>query len=168
VIVYGQSSYIQADGAAGLVADAGFAVDSPSDNQPMTDQSAGLPAAQVEVTDLIGSFLDLIHSEVVQDAGVQPSTAELAYGLDQVVSNYISTNGLSADDFAVIHDDVLHHLADDLHGLSGQGQQGQDQDATPNPVDVFSGLQEHAQELYDQYHDHNLDHLDPTQGSTDF
>ncbi|MCP9817528.1 hypothetical protein KBY76_12790, partial [Synechococcus sp. GreenBA-s] len=168
VIVYGQSAYVKADGTTGLVADAGFAVDSPSDNQPVTDQPAGLPAAEVEVTDLIGSFLELIHSEAVQDAGVQPSTAELAHGLDQVVSNYISTHGLSADDFAAIHDDVLHHLADDLHGLSGHGQDSQDLDATTNPSEVFSGLQEHAQELYAHYHDQAIDHLDPTQGSTDF
>jgi hypothetical protein len=33
-----------------------------------------------------------------------------------------------------------------------------------NPLEFFSGVQEHAQELYDYSHDQAIDHLDPAQG----
>lgn len=137
VIVYGESAYVRADGTIGLVADAGFAVDNPADNQPLADQSANIASAEVEVSDLIVSYLDLVHSELVHDAGVAPSTAELAYGLDQVVNNYISTHELSADDFAAIQNDVLIQLADDLNDFSGHGQESQGLDATASPTEVF-------------------------------
>ena len=159
---------MRADGSTGLVVDAGFAVDEPTDNQALTDQSANLASAEVEVADLIVSFLDVVHSDVVQDDGVAPSTAELAYGLDQVVTSYISTHELSVDDYAAIHNDVLSQLADDLNDVSGHGQENQDQDAAASASEVFSGLQEYAQELYDHYLDQTIDNLDPTQGSTDF
>jgi hypothetical protein len=159
VIIYGLTAYVQVDGTTGLAADTGFAVDSPSLDQSFADQPAESSSAELEVSDLNGSFLDLIHSEPVQGVGVQPSTAEIAHGLDQIVSDYISNHGLSADDFAAIHDDVIHHLADDLYSLTGHEHEGADLDAMPNPLEVFSGVQEHAQELHDHYHDQAIDHL---------
>ncbi len=168
VIVYGESAYVRADGTTGLVADAGFAVDNPADNQTLTDQSVDIVSAEMDVSDLIASYLDLVHSELVYDSGVAPSIAELAYGLDQVVSDYISNHELSADDFAAIQNDVLSQLADDLNGLSDHGQESQGLDATPSPSEVFSSLQEYPQELYDHYQDQIINNLDPAQGSADF
>jgi hypothetical protein len=51
------------------------------------------------------------------DADGDLSSDELAYGLDQAVSNFIEDNSLSADDYGAIQQEVLNLLADELNEL---------------------------------------------------
>jgi hypothetical protein len=81
------------------------------------------------------------------------SVAELAYGLDQMVSSYVDSYGLSIEDHAVIQQEVYNHLAHDLNDPSVDDgiDIAFDASGDANGADVLAALDDHFMEIYDAH-----------------
>jgi hypothetical protein len=110
-------------------------VDTPTEISGTTDPSSG-------VSHLVEAFL-VLASPLLQSAGdacmrggvegqdelvSTTVVAELAYGLDQVVSGYLDDEGLDVEAYGRVQQEILMSLAEDLEPLS-------DDDPVPDLLD---------------------------------
>jgi hypothetical protein len=67
---------------------------------------------ETAITDLVADYLEIINSQDTdsQDDYVE---AELAYALDELVSDYIELNGISIEEYSSIQEDVLNAIEND-------------------------------------------------------
>jgi hypothetical protein len=127
-----------------------------------THAASSLPD-QADIPSLISSYLDTIaHQADSNGDGVadhSPGSAELAYHLDSMITEFIDHHGLSDGAYASIHQDLMDHLA---HGIN-EVIHGQDQDLAFNDQGhvaddsaVLAALDQHIQDLVD-HHSRNVD-----------
>jgi hypothetical protein len=76
--------------------------------------STGIDGTVPELGALVDQFLEAVSD--VQAALPELTPADLAYSLDEVVSDYLEQHSLPVDDYAVLEQHVLHALVDDLQG----------------------------------------------------
>ena len=145
VYVYGQISVIYADGSVGLADDMEFIAGSAI-------------ADQVDIPSLASSYLDTMAKHVdVSGGGVADQSlgsAELAYRLDHVISDFIDHNGFSDGDYASIHQDVIDHLAHGINEITpvqGGDLAFNDQGHVTDDAAVLAALDQHFQHLVDHH-----------------
>jgi hypothetical protein len=113
---------------------------------------------QADIPSLISSYLDTIAQQADSNgdgvADQSPGSAELAYHLDSMISDFIDHHGLSDGVYASIHQDLMDHLA---HGIN-EVIPGQDQDLAFNDqghvtddAAVLAALDQHFQDLVDHH-----------------
>ena len=122
-----------------------------------THAASSLPD-QTDIPSLISSYLDTIAQQADSNgdgvADQSPGSAELAYHLDSMISDFIDHHGLSDGAYASIHQDLMDHLA---HGIN-EVIPGQDQDLAFNDqghvtddAAVLAALDQHFQDLVDHH-----------------
>jgi hypothetical protein len=163
VSILGTSSFTwdaEHGGGTGTAADVAFAAGSiqgPPTISSLADASSSLPD-QADIPTLISSYLDTIaqHADSNGDgvADQSPGSAELAYHLDSMITDFIDQHGLSDGAYASIHQDLMDHLA---HGIN-EVIPGQDQDLAFNEQGhvaddsaVLAALDQHIQDLVDHH-----------------
>jgi hypothetical protein len=163
VSILGTSSFTwdaEHGGGTGTAADVAFAAGSiqgPPTISSLADASSSLPD-QADIPTLISSYLDTIaqHADSNGDgvADQSPGSAELAYHLDSMITDFIDHHGLSDGAYASIHQDLMDHLA---HGIN-EVIPGQDQDLAFNEQGhvaddsaVLAALDQHIQDLVDHH-----------------
>jgi len=139
VQVYGQMTVTLTDGKTILAEDTAFAV-----------QSADTAYA---VDELVASYLDTMATSGDTDGDGDLTVAELAYGLDDMISSFIADHSLTADDYAAIQQDVFNTLADEISdiGLDAGIDIAFDASGDANGADVLAALDLHFQEIYDAH-----------------
>ncbi|MCP9807160.1 hypothetical protein KBY71_11605, partial [Cyanobium sp. T1B-Tous] len=139
VQVYGQMTVTYDDGTTGLAEDMAFAVQSADTSYP--------------VDQLVASYLDTMATSGDTDGNGDLSVAELAYGLDHMVSSFVDSYGLSIEDHAVIQQEVYNQLAHDLNDLSVDDGIDIAFDAAgdANGADVLAALDDHFMEIHDAH-----------------
>jgi hypothetical protein len=147
-----------ADGSTGLAEDVAFATSLSS----LPQAASSLPD-QVDIPTLISAYLDTIAQQADSNgdgvADQSPGTAELAYHLDSMISDFIDQHGLSDGAYASIHQDLMDHLA---HGINEviPGQENDlafnDQGHVADDSAVLAALDQHIQDLVD-HHSRNVD-----------
>lgn len=115
-------------------------------------------ASPYSIDALLSTYLETMASsgDAEGDGGLSP--AELAYGLDDMVSSFIEENGLSIEDHAAIQRDVINTLAHELTDMQRDPFSAPDGpdiavDSTgdANSADVLAALDHHFQEIYDAH-----------------
>jgi hypothetical protein len=87
-------------------------------------------------------------------ADQSPGSAELAYHLDSMITDFIDQHGLSDGAYASIHQDLMDHLA---HGINEviPGQENDlafnDQGHVTDDAAVLAALDQHFQDLVDHH-----------------
>ena len=113
---------------------------------------------QADIPTLISSYLDTIAKQADSNgdgvADQSPGSAELAYHLDSMITDFIDQHSLSDGAYASIHQDLMDHLA---HGIN-EVIPGQDQDLAFNDqghvtddAAVLAALDQHFQDLVDHH-----------------
>ena len=100
-------------------------------------------SAPLELGSLVQAFLSAA-SEPQPDGAQAPVVAELAYGLDQAVSDFLDQHGLDVDAYAGVEQQALDLLAQDLQDQMGvnpddllnAGQDGYDSHAVLDAISV--------------------------------
>ena len=121
-------------------------------------QAASSLPDQADIPSLISSYLDTIAQQADGNgdgvADHSPGSAELAYQLDTMITDFIDHHGLSDGAYASIHQDLMDHLA---HGIN-EVIPGQDQDLAFNDqghvtddAAVLAALDQHFQDLVDHH-----------------
>lgn len=122
-----------------------------------TQAASSLPD-QADIPTLISSYLDTIAQQADSNgdgvADQSPGSAELAYHLDSMISDFIDQHGLSDGAYASIHQDLMDHLA---HGINEviPGQENDlafnDQGHVTDDAAVLAALDQHFQDLVDHH-----------------
>jgi hypothetical protein len=167
VYVYGQTTVTYLDRPSTVAEDVAIAVTTTGDSEPLTCD--GLPPMvdsypsdamdpSFSIDTLVSTYLETVAASGDSDADGNLSPAELAYGLDEMVTSFIETHGLSFDDHAAIQQDVINTLAHELNDL--QGGDGlsdgvldiaMDAAGDASSADVLAALDHHFQEIYDAH-----------------
>jgi hypothetical protein len=140
------------DGTTGIAEDMAFLVQS-SEAAALSTTSDGL-----DVHSLVSSYLDTLASVADSNGdGLYDGShdsAELAYHLDAMISDYIDQNSLSDSDYAALHQDVIDHLAQDLNDVI-PGTDGDlaadDQGHFTDDAAVLAALDQHFHEVLDHH-----------------
>jgi hypothetical protein len=151
VQVFGQMTVSYADGTTGLAEDMGFAVQSAVTTAEAPLASTSEPAYPVDA--LVTSYLESMAVAGDTDSNGELSAAELAYGLDDMVSQFIDAHGFSIDDYAAIQQEVYNELAHELNDLSIDDGIDIAFDATgdANGAEVLAALDDHFMDIYDAH-----------------
>jgi hypothetical protein len=139
VDVYGQFNVFYDDGSIGVADDMAFnqtsvtQADAPTestdtelavlaDGDSETAADDGEPSIgmneiesndnSTDIGELVANYLETINSQDL-DSQNEYTSAELAYALDELVSDYIESNGIPVDEYASIQEDVLNAIDDD-------------------------------------------------------
>ena len=94
---------------------------------------------------LVEQFLEAVGD--VQAALPEITPADLAYSLDEAVSGYLEQFSLPVEDYAVLEQHVLHALADDLQGESGDDPAGGGFGDDAAALDAFAVLEAYSSSL---------------------
>ncbi len=153
VIVYGQVEVEYEDGSTGLAEDVAFAVQSSPDElasaqegDPTTEDAM---SSSPLIDELVSGYLDTMQASGDTDGDGHVSQVELAYGLDEAVSNFLDSNGLSADEFHSIQQEVFNELADQLSDLDTDASIGSVADAAgdADAASVLAALESNLDDL---------------------
>ena len=157
VQVYGQMTVSYDDGSTGLAEDVAFAVSQMIDDTESIDADSVPVESAVGADQADGSSIDLLvaeYLEAMQDGGDldgdgNVDVAELAYGLDEAVSNFLEVNSLSAEDYDVIQQEVFNQLADQLNALDSDepAEIGVDQFGDAVAASVLAALDDNFDDL---------------------
>ena len=157
VQVYGQMTVSYDDGSTGLAEDVAFAVSQMIDDTESIDADSVPVESAVGADQADGSSIDLLvaeYLEAMQDCGDldgdgNVDVAELAYGLDEAVSNFLEVNSLSAEDYDVIQQEVFNQLADQLNALDSDepAEIGVDQFGDAVAASVLAALDDNFDDL---------------------
>lgn len=104
------------------------------------------------VAELVVSFLEVLPGpdDLAQESATL-GMAELAYGLDQVVSSYLEQQGLPLEQYQEIQQNLINALADVIeeHGLNDHQPIGVDAFGNADGADVLGVLDGHLHDLLD-------------------
>ena len=169
VQVFGQMAVTYSDGTTGLAEDAAFVVQAadPLDSLEalggalLAQDAAELvsdsnpDASAYSVDDLVATYLHSMASFGDADGNGDLGVDELAYGLDQAVSDFIDAHGLSVDDHASLQQEVFDSLATDIADLNLDESAALDglDSAHADGAEVLAALDHHFQEIYTAYQD---------------
>jgi hypothetical protein len=113
---------------------------------------------QADIPTLISSYLETLAQQADSNgdgvADHSPGSAELAYHLDSMITDFIDQHGLSDSAYASIHQDLMDHLA---HGINEviPGQEHDlafnDQGHVTDDAAVLAALDQHFQDLVDHH-----------------
>jgi hypothetical protein len=113
---------------------------------------------QADIPTLISSYLETIAQQADGNgdgvADQSPGSAELAYHLDSMITDFIDHHGLSDGAYASIHQDLMDHLA---HGINevipGKAQDlaFNEQGHVTDDAAVLAALDQHFQDLVDHH-----------------
>ena len=111
------------------------------------------------IDELVSGYLDTMQASGDTDGDGHVSQGELLYGLDEAVSNFLDTNGLSADEFHSIQQEVLNELAEQLSELETDASIGNVADAAgdADAASVLAALESNLDDLVVANH---LEHED--------
>jgi len=132
-------------------------IDGQITDSEFTQAVSSLPD-QADIPTLISSYLDTIAQQADSNgdgvADQSPGSAELAYHLDSMITDFIDQHGLSDGAYASIHQDLMDHLA---HGINEviPGQEKDlafnDQGHVTDDAAVLAALDQHFQDLVDHH-----------------
>ena len=101
------------------------------------------------IDELVSGYLDTMQASGDTDGDGHVSQVELTYGMDQAVSDFLDTNGLSNDDFHSIQQEVLNELADQLSELETDASIGNlvDDAGDADAASVLAALEANLEDL---------------------
>ena len=105
-----------------------------------------------DVDGLVSTFLEEMHQAGLDDGDSFLTSSELAYGIDEQVSNFIELHGLSVEDHAAIQQDVFNALASDLVDAGVDDLfvlEGADSDGAIDASALMTSLETHFDEVYE-------------------
>ena len=122
-----------------------------------TKAASSLPD-QADIPSLISSYLDTIAQQADSNgdglADQSPGSAELAYHLDSMISDFIDHHGLSDDAYSSIHQEVIDHLAHDINDVipgADSDLSSDDQGHFNDDAAVLAALDQHFQDVIDHH-----------------